>query len=148
VLRVASSHLHDCRVHLEPFAAGVLKATLAMLAEGQRQLVARSPGVFAGVVVQGLSAAEDVPRHEQEGRVVVQVLAALTAKLIHRVAKGREGLGGHLEAKHMADRVRSRAIARSITTLMAGDEPLDVADRSAFRSVEPILLRHGCCHPS
>ena len=64
VLRVTMRHLHDGRVYFEPFAAGVLKAASAAFAERERQLVARSAGICAGVGRDGPSLAEDVPRHE------------------------------------------------------------------------------------
>jgi hypothetical protein len=155
VLRVTPRHLHDGRVYLEPFAASVLKAAPAAFAQRERELVARSAGVGADAVsavyglcalhglsaLHGLPAAEDVTRHEQEGRVIVQVLATLPSELVHHVTKGREGLGGDLEAQDVTDGERLHGITGSITSFMASDQPLDLAHGSAFRSIEPLALR-------
>ena len=46
VLRVASSHVHDRRLHCEPLAVGLLKATLAAFAEDERELITGAPGVM------------------------------------------------------------------------------------------------------
>jgi hypothetical protein len=136
-----------------------LIAAPAPFAERERELVARSAGVRTGAAIRGLSAvrevfaarelfaaqgrptAEDVPRHDQKRGIVVQMLAALFPKLVHGVTKGREGFGGDLEAQDVTDGQRSHGITGSIASLMAGDEPLDVAHGSAFRSVEPVALR-------
>jgi hypothetical protein len=156
VLRVTSRHLDDRRVYFEPFAAGVLKAAATLLAERERELIAGSAGSCAAAITRRVSAvhevfaygflpAEDVPRHEQQGRVIVQVLAALFPELVHGLTKGREGFGGDLEAQDVTDGARLHGITGSITSFMAGDEPLDLAHGSAFRSIEPVALRldHG-----
>ena len=57
---VAASRVDDRGVHFEPLAVGLLKAALAALAKGERQLITRAAGVVRGRVGRGVRSAGGV----------------------------------------------------------------------------------------
>jgi hypothetical protein len=70
VLGVAGCHRYDRGVYFDELAARLLMTPTAVLAEGQRHLIARA------ALVRG--SAKDLTRHEQQRRVIIERTFALT----------------------------------------------------------------------
>ena len=90
VLRVAVTHLDDCRIELDQFAVRVLKAATAVLALGHHDLVTGAAGIAR--------TAQDFARHQQQSRVIVQPLVAALLDCLHRFAKRRQRFRTDFEA--------------------------------------------------
>jgi hypothetical protein len=94
VLSIALRHLDDFGTDFDELPAPLLRGTTAALANRERDLVARAPGV--PVAVEGL------PAKQQEGCVFVERLARIPTNLRHRFAEGRENVTRELEPEHVA----------------------------------------------
>src|SRR5688572_14591842 len=82
--------------------------------------------------------AEGVARHREQQCVVVEGAAGGAAQRLLTFAKGREGLGGYVEAQDAA--ARGVSIARSgrqLADAFSGDQALQVASGLAVRGLEP-----------
>jgi hypothetical protein len=73
ILRVAVTHLDDCRIELDQLAVRVLKAAPAVFTLGDDHLVTGAAGVAR--------TAQDFTRHQQQRGVIIQAMVAPLLKL-------------------------------------------------------------------
>jgi len=105
-LSIALGHFDDLLPHLELLAPPLLPPVAARFADRERHLVTR-PSRIGGP-------SKDVARHRQQGTIVVQTRARISADLGQRFAKGGERLGRDLEPENVALEVRLAPIARRV----------------------------------
>src|SRR5688572_21188004 len=93
VLAVTARHVEDVTADGNDLATAILVPCSARRADGERDLIARA-------TVVGWTA-QDLARHLQEGRVVVERRARAAPQLAQRLPEEREGFTRDLEAKDM-----------------------------------------------
>ena len=135
VLAVAASLLENIGAHAYEPAASLLLCAAALRAETQHDLVTGSASVSWP--------AKHVPSHREQRSIVVQHRARAAPKLVHGLAKKREGLWLHLETQHMAPlRQRSRS-SRFVARALALDDPFQLSNGLAGSDLKPGSLGLG-----
>jgi hypothetical protein len=123
MLGVAPRHADDPSADFDLLAPSLLPATVALAADGNRNLVAGS------ALVGGT--AEDVARHEKEGGVFVERLVGFSTELGHGFAEGCEGFGGDLHAQDVSAERGIGGVGGLVTRLVTRHEVFDLAERSS-----------------
>src|SRR6187399_1009576 len=140
VLRVALGHLENVGSDLDELTAALLLHSAAALANRESDLVARTARVPAAL--------ERLATEEQDGCVVVERLARITAHFPHRFAKGGEGVARKLETEHVALEVQVRNVVRKAPRTMPADELLDLSHGPPPGGFEPVLFGGRSRHAS
>jgi hypothetical protein len=139
VLSIALGHFDDFRSHVDLLTKSLLPSLAARFAYGERNLVGR-PSLVART-------SENLSRHTEQRRVVVDGRARVASDFRQRVAEESERLGGDFETKYVPLEVRLAPIVRQIPWPASGDHLFDLSNRPPARSFEPRFLGFGCRNP-
>ncbi|HEY3500624.1 MAG TPA: hypothetical protein VGK73_38285 [Polyangiaceae bacterium] len=132
VLRITLRHLHDLGTHLDELASPFLPALSAVLADGQRHLIARA-AFFS-------RSTEREPSERQKRGIVRERLSRFPAHLCHRFSEGCEYVPRHLEPQLVELEPGVGDIAGKASRTLPRDEPFDLANSLAASDLEPPLL--------
>jgi hypothetical protein len=131
-LRVAATHLDDCRIELDQAAVRMLKATPAVFTLSHDHLVTGAAGIAR--------AAQDFTRHQQQSGVIIESMVAPLPKLLDRFAKGRQRFCTNFEAQNVPDELWPAPIRGPVTRREPRNHALNLTRRLPARRQNPFVL--------
>lgn len=144
--RIAASGIDRLWRQLDGLTTGLLPASLAVLAHGQRDLVRRSRSIILLRLVSSALRQERTHRR-LEDITVLDAMAQLRRKRGPALPVQRELLRLELEVHAVLDEPRIGLIRRSISRLAPRNHRLDLAHGLARRGLHPVNLGVLLDHP-